>query len=218
MKTVTLNKSDLLAISRFAAIKDIRYYLNGVLLSIGPGESRLCATNGHILGLLRLKDTFIEDLTEPANYIIPSEVLADFKPKAKDYVNVVNLTIGDDEKSGTLADPVSGVSRTFKFVEGKFPQYQHVIQSGELSGIACRQFNFDLLVAFNKAAKDLGGTHFMMNHNGPEKAVLVTIPTNPNFVGVLMPYFEKGVEAATSPDWSRDRELHKPVIEPVEST
>ena len=46
MQTFTLNKKDLLAISRFAPTKDIRHYLNCVMLEINKTDCRLVATDG----------------------------------------------------------------------------------------------------------------------------------------------------------------------------
>ena len=50
---ITIDRNALKAVSRFAAIKDIRYYLQGVLIESTPLQTRLAATDGHTLAVHR---------------------------------------------------------------------------------------------------------------------------------------------------------------------
>ena len=50
---ITIDRNALKAVSRFAAVKDIRYYLQGVLIESNPLQTRLCATDGHTLAVHR---------------------------------------------------------------------------------------------------------------------------------------------------------------------
>jgi len=49
-----VNARIIAALRLFAAEKDVRGYLNGINLEIGPGETRLVATNGAMLGCFRV--------------------------------------------------------------------------------------------------------------------------------------------------------------------
>src|SRR4051812_34784528 len=119
---VTFSKQALSAVARFSAKQDIRYYLNGVLVEVGKTESRLVGTNGHALAAYRVQSGSGDDGAR--YFIIPSPVVAMFKPKKREAYPQLTLEVLDDFK-GTLSDG-SGLSMAFEFVEGRFPDYRNV--------------------------------------------------------------------------------------------
>lgn len=55
--TITITRAQLRAALIFAADKDIRYYLNAVLLEVGEcGDCRLVAADGHRIAVLSAGD------------------------------------------------------------------------------------------------------------------------------------------------------------------
>lgn len=196
-----LAKADLLAISRFAAVKDIRYYHQGVMLEVGTEESRLASTDGAVLGCLRLPD--VKGIA--GQFIIPLDAVLRFKPKAKTSKEVV-LTIEPKPATGphyaNLADPTSGESYSFPLVDGRFPDYRRVIPltvTGDVS-----QLNPSLVAKFHQAAKDLGdakgGVTLAHNAGSSFDAALVTVMDDDRFIGVCMPW--KSAEPLKSrPSW-----------------
>lgn len=202
-KSFTLNKIDLLAISRFAAVKDIRYYLNGILLEVGNRESRLVATAGHCLGALRLESVSHEACTTPEQYIIPTEAVLRFKPK-KGTGDTVTLTVEPKQSTGqqyaTLED-ATGSKYTFPLIDGRFPDYRRVIPS-RCQGTA-GHFNPEILMSFVKASKDLGSSAGMIHIAQNERdAALVFIPDD-RFVGVVTQRRTQELEKDSSPAWAQ---------------
>jgi DNA polymerase III sliding clamp (beta) subunit (PCNA family) len=53
----TIQRKQLRAILNFAAVKDIRYYLNGLHVRQDHRGTILEATDGHALGMLRVDDS-----------------------------------------------------------------------------------------------------------------------------------------------------------------
>jgi DNA polymerase-3 subunit beta len=190
---IILAKSDLFAMSHLAAKKDIRFYLMGVCLELGRRESRLVATDGHILGVLRLADQVAPGIEETAQYIIPLDAVLKFKPKAKSAKDVV-LTIEAAQEDGrqfaVLSDPYSGESYRFQMIDGRFPDYRRVLPKTVSNEPG--QFDPDFLVRFKKVSVDLGSRRGLVtvSHNGrgdASCAALVTVD-DPRFLGVLMPW------------------------------
>ena len=70
--------NELKAVLQFAAKGDIRYYLNGVYLETGPLGARLVATDGHIMGVLKIEGEF-----EESSIIIPRQALDLIKAQAR---------------------------------------------------------------------------------------------------------------------------------------
>lgn len=187
MLTFLLKKMELLAILQFAGHKDIRYYLNGICLEVGATESRLIATDGNVLGLLRLPDIADAALTETVQYIIPYDTIAKLKLKKGTPESVTLAILGKDNGGVVSAEIVDG-SNVYRFnmVEGKYPDYRRVIPK-KVSGLAS-QIDPELLLCFKKASSIFGSKHghfaVAMDATG---AALVSMPdVEERFTGVCM--------------------------------
>lgn len=109
-------------LTRFAmAQQDVRYYLNGMLWEIQHNQLRLVATDGHRLAMSTIQTT-IDDIHEPIQVILPykgahelTKLLVDDLP--------VELLIGNK----CLRATTDHLSFTSKLLDGKFPNYNHVI-------------------------------------------------------------------------------------------
>jgi DNA polymerase-3 subunit beta len=179
------------ATALFAPEKDVRYYLNGVLIDSTGGEVRLVATDGHTMALYRLREE-----APVGQAILPIE---DVKDALK-----VPRTVADKEHpfevelptNNAVALPIisiahgNGTTQKATAIEGRFPDYLHVLPrtaSGEPA-----QYNPEYLNRFAQADKVLGGLKrgdlpkVYVHYNGNAGA-LVECRHDESFLGVVMP-------------------------------
>jgi DNA polymerase-3 subunit beta len=183
--TTTLNRSFLRAALVTAAVQDIRYYLNGVLLELHPTTAFVVTTDGHRMTVLRLDDNPTEGLAEGrVELIVPAELVKLVKPNKT--LPYVTLTYDTETRDLTIVD--IGQQFTGKAVEGKFPDWRRVIPHKPSGKPA--DFNSEYLADLVKLHKELRpkDTHRVVNvhHNG-ESGALLTIPGCAAYLGVLMP-------------------------------
>lgn len=202
--TITLRKTDLAALLHCSGDKDARYYLNGILVEIGNKETRLVATNGHLMGIVRVEDQCDPTLEDSIEIVIPREAIDHIKPGKTEIVDTIELEVtvfqdaGVTKAKGVLRD--GGMSKMFDGLYGRFPDYRRVVPR-TTSGRA-GQFAPEYLARFMRIAKLYGTKHFVLSHDGPMASALVTIVGNHNFLGIIMPYKEDAPQQA--PSWARD--------------
>lgn len=213
MFTLTVPAEYIAVLKLFAAVKDVRHYLNGIALEIGATESRLVATNGVILGYFRVVSEQPKPLT---NIIIPHDLLKHIKPNG-----VVEITIGPrqaedngrSEKASMLySRPVSivhaGMSVSGQTIDSVFPDYRSVIPS-KVSGQPA-QFDARLFCTLAKAWSILHGNkdpHLVgIGYNGQGPALINL--ANDNFTGIIMPLREGAVNVPVEPPaWFTDTDV-----------
>ena len=188
MKTITLPFNALKAARLFVAAKDVRFYLNGVLLRIKDGQSALVATNGNSLAAIEAGVTDYLD----GQWIIPNAAVDALAKKSSG--SVVELTFFEEGDRFELGCYVG------KFLDGKFPDFMRVIPAGD---VAPDNFQYDpeLLMPFKKAAKILDGSTQVrvmpiMNEIGTggkkySRGVARVDIGVAGFVGVIMPWVDK---------------------------
>lgn len=190
-------KKELKAISRFAATKDLRYYLCGIHVVQNNRGTCLEATNGHMLGRL-----LVVDVPMPtASVIVPLEAVKTLCANAKNGDNgFLHFTV-----DGVKISVIDGVnSYTFQAVEGNFPDCDRVVPLVlKKEDEAPAGFNPEYLMAFHQAACDIKNTKksamptISILQRGNSSA-LVNIGVD-NFIGVIMP-MRDGVGASV-PEW-----------------
>ncbi|HAS84284.1 MAG TPA: DNA polymerase III subunit beta [Verrucomicrobia bacterium] len=121
--------------SHFAmAQQDVRYYLNGLLLEVGPNVLRLVATDGHRLAFQELQTE--EATVEARQVIVPRKGILELMRLLADSDAEVVLKIGTNHLRVILGE----IRFTSKLIDGKFPDYQRVIpREGNRVVIADRQ-------------------------------------------------------------------------------
>lgn len=192
MITVKFPRVALKAVARFAGIKDIRYYLNGVYIESSPAETRLTATNGHALASYRHAKPDTED-TEQHNVghcigvIVPNDIV---KTAAAWKAHLLTLTVrlvGNVEVC-TLSDGCGAVLE-FKPIDGKFPDYLKVIPKAVNGEIA--QYNPDYLALCKAAQGDILGKkhkqYVCVGFNGTGGPCVVDTGI-PELVAIVMPW------------------------------
>ena len=160
------------AVSLAAAKKDVRYYMNGVMVRNGE----MAATNGHMLLLIKS-----ESIKSDGEYIIDNHTL-------QQLVNSYKIVTGDtpvEVKYGT-----TGIGRiSITPVDGKFPDINRVIPQETSGEIA--HFNYERLLTCQKAnGKFLGGKYqwIKLQHNGQAGAKFESEDEDGNkLIGVVMP-------------------------------
>ncbi len=117
----------LLELTQFAmAHQDVRYYLNGLLLEVGPQYVRAVATDGHRLALSELQ-VESKGLQEGRQIIVPRKAIGELTRLLGAEDEEAVLEIGANVVRVTLAD----VCMTSKLIEGRFPDYERVIPDVE---------------------------------------------------------------------------------------
>lgn len=174
-----------------AAAKDIRYYLNGVLVESLPSETRIAATTGQIAGVAR----YSRANADRFELIIP---LATVMLALKMPRTFLSLAKHGDQWS------LAGIA--FTPIEGKFPDYRRVIPD-KTSGESAPGFSPELLNVFAKVGKALKiKSHPIVRTNGKD-AALVHFYAFDDFIGVLMPYnpFTVKFPDLGTPSWGGQR-------------
>lgn len=174
-----------------AAQKDIRYYLNGVLLEFVHNEGqplllRLVSTDGTMLSAFNVPLKY-EEGAQSANFefIVPIDVM---KAAAKAKTQVVLLESMPDGRyslGGALFSPV----------DGKFPDWRRVVplNANLMQTTELAQFDPELLLRGQKALFDFYAlskkgrlSEIVLDHNGPGAGVMHCGKNDA--VIVIMPY------------------------------
>jgi DNA polymerase III subunit beta len=107
----------------FMAQQDVRYYLNGLLLTVQNGELIAVATDGHRLAKASVSPS--GGVPEELFIIVPRKGVLELMRLLADEPDEVNICIGKNH--------ISVQHPTFSFVsrliEGKFPDFERVIPS-----------------------------------------------------------------------------------------
>jgi DNA polymerase-3 subunit beta len=133
-----------LGLVQFAmAVQDIRYYLNGVLLSVEKDMLRVVATDGHRLSYAAEK---LDHELESLEAILPRKTVLELIKLLSDSDDPVSLTIGSNQVRFSFA----GIEIVSKIVEGKFPDYLKVIPTTHKNRVSLDRVT--LAQSLNRAA------------------------------------------------------------------
>ena len=163
--------------------KDIRYYLNGVMIEAHENRLRLVATDGHVMGIyqdeIESNDSF--------RIVIPNDIISKLDKKQ---TNVLSRD-GDQWRIDNIS---------FAPIDGQYPDYMRVLPK-EPANKEMAQFNPDFITRFSKVAKGFGFKAGLLGitHNG-QNAALVDIGMPLNFVGIMMP-MRSEMGMASVPAW-----------------
>jgi len=125
-----------LGLVQFAmAVQDIRYYLNGVLISCDGETLRVVATDGHRLSMASYK------LAEPIakiEAILPRKTVLELIKLLDESDDPIHMTLHTNQVRFTFA----GIEIVSKIVEGKFPDYTKVIPVGYTNHVQLNRTEF----------------------------------------------------------------------------
>lgn len=125
-----------LALVQFAmAVQDIRYYLNGVLLSTDGNILRVVATDGHRLSMASYK---LPEGVGKIEAILPRKTVLELIKLLDESDDPIQLRIHQNQVKFNFA----GIEIVSKIVEGKFPDYTKVIPSGYSNHVTMNRAEF----------------------------------------------------------------------------
>ena len=202
---ITIDKKALKAMSFLAAKDDVRYYLNGIYVEYGPMETRLVATNGHVLGIHRSDAKGENDESAIGNLIIPNEAVKSMCAwKTDKHIHTITLKPLNEGATEFRAD-YCGNNIVFSPTDGKYPHYRKVFPQ-KVSGKTA-QFDAQYLYALSKTAETLldkkhKKAYMHIGHNG-DGGALVELCGVENFIGVIMPICaDDEVIPVSAPAWA----------------
>ena len=215
----TVPRTHLRAIAHLMASKDIRHYLNAVLIEAdATGEGRMVATDGHVMGQFRILPAKDAEPIEPFSVIVPDSVIKGVKPDKHRYWVTLEGSGGIWMLDDTRFSPI----------DAEFPDYVRVTPGSAPQSGVYTHANIELLARFGNVAKTAGAKaeavrfgHNRMPGNNPgeyvDGSILVEIQDLPEFSGVCMPLRTKLADTPTaSPQWARTRLNCKPAETPTE--
>lgn len=171
MQTVSIQTDHIKALQLFCAVKDARYYLNGMLLDTGPKGAYIVACDGASMAASRVSSDPMPDY----QIILPADtVSAISKCKAPSVIVTLPETAGE-WVSGTrrkisvrIPDKTGGgLSLSAEEVDGKFPQWRNVAQ--HTPGTEPQFFAPRLVKRVDDAARIIKGArkHIAAGHLSP---------------------------------------------------
>lgn len=130
-QSVAIFQKDLKAVAHAMADRDIRYYLNGVLVECNGHQTRLVATDGHRLHAVVQETT--APIVDPVSFIVPADMvklcIKAKQPRGTKEDAVIYLTFNAGKIEARLPD---GTTIMGASVDGKFPDYGRLIPRGKI--------------------------------------------------------------------------------------
>jgi hypothetical protein len=201
---ITADMKVLKAMLNLAGDKDIRTYINGVMVEVVDDHIRYTATDGAVCGIFRHIPL---GNGEAGAVFIPRDVIKQCKVVGK-------------AAAPALIDPVArtlrfgGASYSWGDV-GTFPAYRRIFPdkvSGEFAA-----YDPGLVLAFKETAQalrnagyDIAGLPPQIGMNGTSGALVRAINNamkkddvgySPDFIGVIMPWRQPGEDVTDCPAW-----------------
>jgi DNA polymerase-3 subunit beta len=107
------------------AQQDVRYYLNGLLLEMSPGQLRAVATDGHRLALCDLRIE-AEDSPAELQVIVPRKGVLELQRLLGDGEAAARIELDANKVRVEIGDLLF----TSKLIDGRFPDYDRVVPRG----------------------------------------------------------------------------------------
>lgn len=120
-----INQKDLKAVSYAMAVKDIRYYLQGVYIEANGAETRLVATDGHRLHMVIQEESGL--VVDPVTFIMPADMVKKcLTVKSSKADKCPKILISYDQ--GRIGARLPDGSEIVHFaIDAKFPDYRRII-------------------------------------------------------------------------------------------
>lgn len=133
-----------LGLVQFAmAVQDIRYYLNGVLVSTDGNILRVVATDGHRLSMASVR---LPEAVGKIDAILPRKTVLELIKLLDESDDPIHLSMHQNQVKFAFA----GIEIVSKIVEGKFPDYTKVIPTGYSNHVTMNRA--ELLAALQRAS------------------------------------------------------------------
>lgn len=213
MFTITLPSRPLLALREIAPKKDVRHYMCGVSLEVGPEGAFLSASNGYILCVTRLPEG---PANVQATVVIPRSLLERVKPSRLSHEPLdVALTARRESDSDAARwrlelDTLDGCISDWATAEWA-PNWRALIPR-QVSDVTA-QFSLDALDTVRRAHSALQRGKgrrpvVAIGHNGHNTALLDF--NSPDFIGAIQPMRADAPRSA--PAWIDSRPAYAPAV------
>ena len=193
----SVQRKQLKAMSRFMAVKDIRYYLQGIQVVQNNRGTYIESTNGHVLGRLLIDET---PCAVTASVLVPSDAVKTLGASGKKGNETLHFTI-DGVKISVISP--DGSTMTVQAHQARYPDCDRVVpEIYNDTPSECSTYNPEYIMAFYDCAKDLGSSGksvtVQIKQRGSQSGI-VNIDSEPLFVGIIMPMREHNI--VTVPAW-----------------
>ena len=186
------------AISHLSAVKDIRFYLKGILIEATKTHTTLVATDGHVLGVYKNEEENEIPQNKKYEFILPNDALKNLKASfLKD--ELISIEFEPDETSEVNSVTIKSVSITLttQTIDGKFPDFRRILPRETTNELG--HYNFELLAKFIKVGKEFGvKPHNIRLHQNGVRGAALTIDGIYNFLGVVMPMRNDSIYTGSS--------------------
>lgn len=125
---IEIRQKDLKAVALAMAVKDLRYYLQGVLIEFNRAQTRIVATDGHRLHMIQIEGSGMA--CQPVSFIMPAD-LVKHCIKVKGPRGIVDpiITLSYESVGGKIeARLPDGSSIVASAIDGKFPDYGRIVR------------------------------------------------------------------------------------------
>lgn len=124
---IEIRQKDLKAVALAMAVKDIRYYLQGVLIEGNGAVTRIVATDGHRLHMVQVENAGA--VSEPVAFIMPSDMVKHcLKVKAPRGDSNPLICLDYDPSGKIEARLPDGSSILASAIDGTFPDYGRIVR------------------------------------------------------------------------------------------
>ena len=158
------------------ASQDVRYYLNGLLVEYKEGSINTVATDGHRLAFAtsQLKETTETAEVEGKRQIIPRKAVLELAKILREENDNINLSFGNS----SLRIEDINLDFSTKLIDGKFPDYEKVLPSGEPDALEISKENLQSALTrasilsnekYRGVRFELSNNKLKLTANNPEK-------------------------------------------------
>lgn len=148
---IEIKQKDLKAVSIAMAVKDIRYYLQGVYIESNGAVTRIVATDGHRLHIVQTQDK--ERPVSPiVSFIMPSDLVKHcLKVKGPRQDKEPRIVLDYSETGKIEARLPDGSSIVASAIDGKFPDFLRIVNDVYTMPIDKEEKDKPLAQVFNQA-------------------------------------------------------------------
>lgn len=184
MLKVSCSPSIFRAALSHAADRDVRFYLNAVMIERTAHGVVVVASDGHRM-FVGAQDvgSFEGDAPIGSTFIIPRALIAAVRSTDK----AVELVLDSGLATLTLHDAkAAGRTISMPLVDGPYPEWRRAVPHGEPRDTSPGQFNIEYLADAHKALQILGGKYTHIQHRGSQQCATLSAHGISAFV-IVMP-------------------------------
>jgi DNA polymerase-3 subunit beta len=124
---IEIRQKDLKAVALAMAVKDLRYYLQGVFIAYNRAQTRIVATDGHRIHMIQIEGSGM--ICEPVSFIMPTDLVKHcIRVKGPRGIKDPIVSLSYDPSGKIEARLPDGSSIVASAIDGKFPDYGRIVR------------------------------------------------------------------------------------------